>query len=823
MDELISFLKNKRNLINLLTLGIMVLGLPIATTLVRQQQVFKSRAAQATVEFLTKDRSGNDCVVNRNGKLVATCKDIVVRVYAPSDYMSSRLSESNDIVKKAYAYDAFCRNQPAPDSKGSEACWSHDGRQEWCDVVWDPEVGDACYWNCRTKVGCGEAEPAPAPPAPAPAPPAPTQDPCAGTPPGNGYSLDGCKSGTCGVEVWHCDADSSQKKDVSNSSGNCGSSQFNSACGSQTPPSGGGDFSCPDSANKIDDINKYGPYLVDQQEINQNLQPWKNGDGTCGYKYYVWVGPTNGTGSGKGYDTGPYCVANNYNFGAWSDQDACKASAIAKLGGTTPPTAGTGVSVGQGGCCSNTSDCKDGNTYQGQSTAGWTCDDTNPNCQGGKACKAPVGTQPTNTKCSAFLWDSGQWKNAVTVNAGDTIRVGALNADKSASNAILTLTLVKKTDGSTADTVEKKDLKMDEYYQPKEAGTYALSASGGDCDANSAKATLTVKALANPSSSPGGNPSSSSSAPKIIGYRLSETPTGFSGDYKTYSDSGAVTNFSFSNTNPEPKFIFVQFKDDKGNESKAPFLSASIDMLGPAPKVSNIYCYYDVKNDTVSVVVRGTDFGTTAGTVVVNNRNLSNDLIDGWEKTAVMSHINHPQSSASGTSLKVIVTKPDGQSDQGSCALNLTQFDIGATWMCNVANTHDIPNAVLSVYDTVPLSHSKASETVTISKEGTIKNPKTKLKEGDTYKICVYPPLGVRTCSDQFTFNPGTIVTKLNIPIGDINADGVINNSDAGLLRQQFGVGPNKTADFLQKGSVNSFDWGCMTQDFNKSNMPEPF
>ena len=79
MEDLISYFKVKKNLVNLLILAILVAGLPIGIQLARQQQIIKSYAKEATVEFLT-----GQCVTNRGNNQVATCKDpINVRITAP--------------------------------------------------------------------------------------------------------------------------------------------------------------------------------------------------------------------------------------------------------------------------------------------------------------------------------------------------------------------------------------------------------------------------------------------------------------------------------------------------------------------------------------------------------------------------------------------------------------------------------------------------------------------------------------------------------------------------------------------------------------------
>lgn len=76
---------NKKNLFNLLLLGIMVLAVPLTVKLVKQQQILFSRANAARVEFLTPDFGGTNCVINRGGNKVAVCSDVKVRITAPTE------------------------------------------------------------------------------------------------------------------------------------------------------------------------------------------------------------------------------------------------------------------------------------------------------------------------------------------------------------------------------------------------------------------------------------------------------------------------------------------------------------------------------------------------------------------------------------------------------------------------------------------------------------------------------------------------------------------------------------------------------------------
>src|SRR3989338_9482387 len=111
---------NKKNIINLLLLGIMVLAIPLTVRLVRQQQILFSQAAAARVEFLTQDSGGTNCVVNRGGNKVAVCNDLRVRFTAPTGEDirfagRTTLLPQQGLVSKVYAVDPVQPGQCAGD------------------------------------------------------------------------------------------------------------------------------------------------------------------------------------------------------------------------------------------------------------------------------------------------------------------------------------------------------------------------------------------------------------------------------------------------------------------------------------------------------------------------------------------------------------------------------------------------------------------------------------------------------------------------------------------------------------------------------------
>lgn len=79
MGEFLDYFRNKKNLANLLLLGILVLAIPLGVNLVRQQQVLKSRATASAIVF-----SGPN-VKTINNKTVATKPEVTLEITAPGD------------------------------------------------------------------------------------------------------------------------------------------------------------------------------------------------------------------------------------------------------------------------------------------------------------------------------------------------------------------------------------------------------------------------------------------------------------------------------------------------------------------------------------------------------------------------------------------------------------------------------------------------------------------------------------------------------------------------------------------------------------------
>lgn len=88
-DEAIDLLRNKKNLVNLLILGVLVLGLPIGIKIIQEQQILRSRAAGDPIVF----KGAN--VAFRNNEWVALKPQISLELLSPFETAAGAASSSN--------------------------------------------------------------------------------------------------------------------------------------------------------------------------------------------------------------------------------------------------------------------------------------------------------------------------------------------------------------------------------------------------------------------------------------------------------------------------------------------------------------------------------------------------------------------------------------------------------------------------------------------------------------------------------------------------------------------------------------------------------
>lgn len=96
MREILDYFKNKKNLSNLLIMGILILAVPIGVTLIRQQQILKSRATNPPITFVEKP---NVTTKNPDGSWKTTSTTVSLLLSAPYPPASTSAQSSSQTVQ----------------------------------------------------------------------------------------------------------------------------------------------------------------------------------------------------------------------------------------------------------------------------------------------------------------------------------------------------------------------------------------------------------------------------------------------------------------------------------------------------------------------------------------------------------------------------------------------------------------------------------------------------------------------------------------------------------------------------------------------------
>lgn len=317
-----------------------------------------------------------------------------------------------------------------------------------------------------------------------------------------------------------------------------------------------------------------------------------------------------------------------------------------------------------------------------------------------------------------------------------------------------------------------------------------------------------------------------------ICYRMAETQSDLGvSECVPYTNEPTLINYQLMNETPGQKQIWVRFEGVTNGVPKIQDEHITIELLEKDPVVSSVDCTLDLSSKNLKVTLKGERFGPEKGSVTANKTLL--DIL-GWSPTEVSGILRNPNVPVeAGQKFTVILTRKDGKIlPEQICRVDTGLISLGARVFCREAGKFDVENVKINLLGE---DKSKAEETVTIDKDGTIGNLKTRLQAGKRYTLSIKAPYSLRR-NATFTAATGTSVVAAPdggpfiLPVGDIapqiKQDGKINSLDRALLSTQWRVlGTSKTAqtgDFNRDTKVNSVDWACMRYDFDASDDPIP-
>lgn len=307
-------------------------------------------------------------------------------------------------------------------------------------------------------------------------------------------------------------------------------------------------------------------------------------------------------------------------------------------------------------------------------------------------------------------------------------------------------------------------------------------------------------------------------AATITQFKLVQDVADFdSTNFTSYVRGSVSVPVTFKNVSPGTKTIYVRFYDASGN--KVSEKSANIELLGADPVMAS--CSLDSSGTSVTFEIKGTGFGNDKGTVKHKSNNLN---IDDWQDNTVKAVLNNPPT---GSSFLLEIAKPNGQKVQGYCSA-VSQLSLGAKTFCRAPSKHDQSDVDISVIEATSTAVLR-KEKVKITKEGLVEGLTIKLEANKKYKIGIKAPKTLRRVVEATAAGGTLSIPNFVLPVGDIfpieNGDGKINSLDKAELNRQWVVGidaANRSGDFNQDSRVNSIDWACMRFDFNKDGDPEP-
>lgn len=325
-------------------------------------------------------------------------------------------------------------------------------------------------------------------------------------------------------------------------------------------------------------------------------------------------------------------------------------------------------------------------------------------------------------------------------------------------------------------------------------------------------ATYTITGGGTPTPTPTPGPTTTT-----VSYRVAESVTELSSAlWLPYTAITMTIPFEFKDKTPGNKFVWVEFKDDKGKTEKH---NAQITLLGPDPTIKSCLLSFEGVNTILNL--KGENFGTSKGEVKSGETTLQ---IRDWKNDLVRAMW---QNAPEGQILPVTLTNPNGQSAEGQCS-SISLLSLGAKVFCRMPSNHQTDNVDLVLVGAYE-GGTRVKQKVSIDKEGIIQGLNQKLESGRNYKLSIKAPKALRRAG-EFTAEEGvTIVPNFILPVGDIfpldGGDSSINSFDKAELNRQFVIAQDacgRSGDFNKDCRVNSIDWACMRYDFGKPEDPEP-
>lgn len=308
-----------------------------------------------------------------------------------------------------------------------------------------------------------------------------------------------------------------------------------------------------------------------------------------------------------------------------------------------------------------------------------------------------------------------------------------------------------------------------------------------------------------------------------LSFKLAESESGLAqAQALSYDEEPTIYNYELADGKVGPKQIWVEFINSEGRKFRS---KITIELAQEDPQIDEVSCRLDISSENVVFNIKGQRFGRLEGSKLTSETSIL-QLLE-WREESILAILEKPNLN-SRQRFNIRLARADGQeSEIVPCSIGLAQLSLGTQVFCKEKGKQETAGVnVIFVSET----GEKALETSSIDTSGLL-SLKTKLETGKKYLVSVKPPGGLRR-NALFRASVGTAVVesveggKFVIPIGDIApspADGAINSADrVELTKQWTDTSKNLSGDFNQDGKVNSVDWACMRHGFGEVDEPLP-
>ncbi len=311
-------------------------------------------------------------------------------------------------------------------------------------------------------------------------------------------------------------------------------------------------------------------------------------------------------------------------------------------------------------------------------------------------------------------------------------------------------------------------------------------------------------------------------------------------EYKFYRNTGKVIakDYELRDKTPGLKTIFVGFVSTDNRE----IIERVLVNFQPNPRIDSITCNF--AGEGMEAIIFGSNFYNRDNNSSIKINNQQAEIIE-WTDQNVVLPSNAPSSVSGplpppGSNAKLwrVKAKITRQSKDNvpielksstnvtissSCQVGVTTLDFSARTKCGPMPSIPKEEVDVALYENNADATVLVKSKVKVDSKGKPQGLAPSLQKDKDYVIVIKAPKALSRRIDFKAKGSGTTALDIiDLPIGNIAPaaapDSRINSLDRSELVKQWTLttDADKTGDFNEDLRVNSIDWACMRENFNK-------